>query len=66
MNDECICKSQLNRLKNTHYVKMNIDLIVMTKKDDEGIVILENNACIACFDTKYCPMCGRELSEGSC
>jgi hypothetical protein len=38
----------------------------MAKKDDEGIIILEDNMAIACFDIKYCPVCGEKLSERGC
>jgi hypothetical protein len=59
--DNCICKSTLNKLKNLHNNNRNIDLILHLKKDDEGIVVFENNTAIACFDINYCPMCGRKL-----
>jgi|GEM_PF-6808648 len=61
---ECICMSPLNRIKSTHSNNRNIDLIVMTQANDEGIVLLENNIALACFDINYCPICGRELKAG--
>ena len=62
MDSKCICDSPNNSLKNTHYTKRNISLVVTTKKDDEGIIIFEDNMAIACFDIKRCPICSRELS----
>lgn len=62
MDKDCICASPLNKVSNSHNDERNIELILLTKKDDEGIVIFENNIAIACFDIKYCPMCGRNLS----
>ena len=62
VNNECICNSQLNKPKNTHCTQRNIDLIVTTKKGDEGIIVFEDSMAIACFDIKYCPICGKKLS----
>lgn len=64
VNSGCICMNRLNGIKNTHSNNRNIDLTVTTKKDDEGIILFENNIALACFDTKYCPMCGKKLSGG--
>jgi hypothetical protein len=57
----CICDIQSNRLENTHNDKRNINLMLTTKKDDEGIIIFERGRAIATFDIKFCPMCGKEL-----
>jgi len=57
----CVCDTSLIKLKNTHSNKRNAELAITTKKDDEGIILFEQNEAIACFDIKYCPVCGRKL-----
>ena len=64
VQDECICKNQRKELINTHYGHRNIAVSLIGRDEDRGIVIFENNAAIATFDIKYCPICGKKLYGG--
>jgi len=63
MSDKCICTSPNFSLKNIHFKKENIEMILLKDDDGYGTVILKNNIAIACFDINYCPVCGKNLKE---
>lgn len=58
----CTCKV-IDILQNTHSNKKNIELMIISDKDDCGLVMFENNDAIATFDCEYCPKCGGKLEE---
>jgi hypothetical protein len=58
----CCCENSLNKLKNTHYKQLPIDLSLMADSNGYGILAFDTNAAIACFEINFCPVCGRKLS----
>ena len=58
---QCICDTPRKILKNTHFTKRKIELIIIGEGPGKGIAIMENNMTIASFDTNYCPVCGEKL-----
>lgn len=63
MNNKCICESMNSELKNTHYKKLPISIILHKDTDRYGLVVFYQNSCIGSFDVNYCPMCGKKLKE---
>lgn len=61
MNNKCICNNTKLELKNTHFEKLPISMILLKDDSGYGIMVMDRNICIACFEINYCPACGKNL-----
>ena len=62
--DNCICYNPVETLENEHFMKYNVELMLLTDSEGTAIVIMKNGLAIAVFDINFCPICGRELNNG--
>lgn len=61
--EKCICETPSARLNNTHHSARDMEMMLLKDSDGYGIIILERNMAIACFEIDYCPKCGKDLRE---
>ena len=60
--ENCCCESPSIKLNNTHCMKLPVNAFLLHDKDGYGIIVMNKNTAIACFEINFCPICGRKLN----
>jgi hypothetical protein len=43
-------------------MKLPVNAFLLHDKDGYGIIVMNKNTAIACFEINFCPICGRKLN----